>query len=123
MHNYIFYIPVDNKKITEKLMDLKKFLGKRIRETRKARKLTQERVAELIGIETPSLSNIENGKYYPTAENLEKILKVLNISAEELFHIEEKKSAEETLKEIIQIIKDNPSKINDIYKIVKAITT
>jgi len=104
-------------------MDLKKFLGKRIQETRKARKLTQERVAELIGIETTSLSNIENGKYYPTSENLEKILKVLNITAEELFHVEEKKSAEETLNEIIQILKSNPSKLNEIYKIVKAIST
>ena len=29
--------------------------------------------------------NIENGKYYPTAENLEKIINILDVSAEKLF--------------------------------------
>jgi transcriptional regulator with XRE-family HTH domain len=53
-------------------MDIKKLLGKRIQEIRKSKKLTQEQVAEIIEMEPASLSNIENGKYYPTAENLEK---------------------------------------------------
>ena len=51
-------------------MDIKKLLGKKIKEIRKNKNFTQEKMAELIGIETASLSNIENGKYYPTAENL-----------------------------------------------------
>ena len=39
-------------------MDKKKLLGKRIKEIRKARGLTQEKLAELIDIETCSLSAI-----------------------------------------------------------------
>ncbi|MGN0014220.1 MAG: helix-turn-helix domain-containing protein [Candidatus Gastranaerophilaceae bacterium] len=50
----------------------KKLLGKRLQEIRKSRKLTQEQVAEFAGLETSSISNIENGKYYPSAENIEK---------------------------------------------------
>lgn len=56
-------------------MNIKKLLGSRLQEIRKIRKLTQEQVAEFAEIETSSISNIENGKYYPSAENLNKILK------------------------------------------------
>ena len=66
-------------------MNIKKLIGKRIQEIRKYRKLTQEQIAEFVGIETTSISNIENGKYYPTAENLDKILSVLNVKPGELF--------------------------------------
>ena len=54
-------------------MNIKSLLGKRIKEIRKRRMMTQEKLAELAGIEIPSLSNIENGKNYPNNETLEKI--------------------------------------------------
>lgn len=38
------------------MSDFKKLLGKKIQSIRKAKGLTQERLAELIDIETPSLS-------------------------------------------------------------------
>ena len=102
-------------------MNIKKLLGKRIREIRKLKQYTQEQVAELMNIETTSLSNIENGKYFPTAENIEKILKILNISAETLFLIEHNQSQEELENEITLLIKKHPDKLKDIYKIIKAI--
>ena len=102
-------------------MNIKKLLGKRIQEIRKRKKLTQENVAELINIETGSLSNIENGKYYPTAENLEKILNVLEISPNELFHFEHLQDSDSMIREINQILNQNPAKIKDFYKIVKAL--
>ena len=61
-------------------MDIKKLLGKRIKEVRKSKGLTQEQVAEIIGMEPASLSNIENGRYYPTSDNLEKIINVLGVT-------------------------------------------
>ncbi len=45
-------------------MDLRKPLGNKIREFRKKQKLTQEQLAERIGIETNTLSNIETGKSF-----------------------------------------------------------
>ena len=45
------------------MSDLKKLLGKKIQIIRKSRNLTQEKLAELIDIETPSLSYLETGKY------------------------------------------------------------
>ena len=78
-------------------MDIKNLLGKRIQEIRRSKNITQEYLAELIGIETVSLSNIERGKYYPTSENLNKIINILEIEPEDLKVIlEEMKNDEET---------------------------
>ena len=53
-------------------VNVKKLLGNRIKEIRKERKITQEKLAELIDIEPNNVSKIENGKNYPSAENLAK---------------------------------------------------
>ena len=37
-------------------------LGKRVKKLRKEQKMTQERLAELIDVSVPHMSNIENGK-------------------------------------------------------------
>ena len=66
-------------------MGIKKELGKRIQDYRKQQNLTQERLAEIVGIDTISMSKIETGRNYPTAENLEKIAKTLNVEVYELF--------------------------------------
>lgn len=63
----------------------KKLLGKRIKELRKNQGLTQEVLAELIDIETTSLSGIESGRHFPSLPTLEKIAKVLNVELRSLF--------------------------------------
>lgn len=102
-------------------MNIKKLLGKRIQEIRKSKKLTQEKVAEYIGIETNSLSNIETGRFYPTSENLEKIIKILDISISELFNCEHLQDDKTLLAEINEMLISNPKKIREAYKIIKAI--
>lgn len=102
-------------------MKIKSLLGKRIKELRKRNKLTQEKLAELIGIETVSLCNIENGKYYPSSENLEKIINILKVSPKDLFDFEHKQKDTDLLKEINILLKQNPNRIQDAYNIIKAI--
>lgn len=102
-------------------MNIKKLLGKQIKEIRKSKKLTQENVAEQIGIEVSSFCNIENGKYYPTAENLDKIMSVLEVSPSKLFSFEHQQEDVDLIKEINSILLENPEKIKDIYKILKAL--
>lgn len=65
---------------------LKKKLGSRIQFLRKKQKMTQEVLAEKIGMDTPNLSNIECGKRFMTAETLEKIAIALNTTEKELFN-------------------------------------
>ena len=102
-------------------MNIKKKLGLKIKEIRKFKKYTQEFVAEKMGIETKSLSNIERGLFYPTAENLEKISKILEVKPCKLFDFEHHKSDAELKEEILKIIEENPDKIKQIYKLLNTI--
>ncbi len=48
----------------------KKLVGNRIKRRRKAAGLTQEALAEQIGLSKNHLSNIERGRYLPTIETM-----------------------------------------------------
>lgn len=66
-------------------MNTKKLLGQRIKEIRKSKNLTQEKLAELINLETSSLSGIESGRHYPSLPTLEKIAQNLDVNICSLF--------------------------------------
>lgn len=66
-------------------MTLKQDLGQKIQKLRKERKITQEKLAEMVGIDPKNISRIEIGNNYPTAENLCAIAKALNVDVYELF--------------------------------------
>ncbi len=106
-------------------MDIKKTLGKRIQDFRKSRNLTQEQLAEFIGIDTISLSKIETGRNYPTAENLAKIATIFNVEVYELFIDDNIKSNDELLSEInegiTKISKDN-KKLHILSAVVRKLT-
>ena len=91
---------------------LKENLGKRIQEIRKSKNLTQEKLAEMIGIDTPNLSNIERGKRFVSAETLEKIIKSLDVREKDLFDFEHLKSKDDLINSINTIL--NESDINEI---------
>ncbi len=102
-------------------MDTKILLGKRLREIRKRKNLKQEQLAELINVEPASISNIENGRNFPSLQTLENIIKTLDTSFSEIFEFEHKKEVANLLDEINTLLKNNPDRIEDIYKIIKAL--
>lgn len=69
-------------------MDIKKKLGKRIQSIRKSKGFTQEKLAELIDIEPPSLSYIETGKFSPSVETLQRLANVLQVNIWEFYYFE-----------------------------------
>ncbi len=101
------------------MKNIKTLLGLRIREIRKQNKLTQEQLAEKIGIEIPSLSNIENGKNYPNSETIEKIAMGLNVQIFELFIFEHLKEPDKNkmLEEINSILSKNTKLLKTIHTI------
>lgn len=103
-------------------MNKKELLGKRLRELRKRKGINQEKLAELINVDPTTISNIENGKNYPSMINLENLLDVLESSFSEAFDFEHKNTNEDLLTQINKKLKDNPDKIEDFYKIVAALT-
>lgn len=102
-------------------MFLKKQLGKRIQLLRKRKKLTQEQFAELVGIDPKSISKIENGVNYPTAETLTSIANALDAEIYELFLFKEHIPLEEMKQEIISSLDSNKN-ILKFYDILKVAT-
>ncbi len=60
-------------------------LGARIKELRKRAGLSQEQLAEQVGIDAKYLSRLEVGKRQPSLETLEHIADCLQIEMKELF--------------------------------------
>lgn len=102
-------------------MNYKKILGARIRELRKNKNLSQEKLAEIVCLEPPSICNIENGKHYPSMQNLEKIVNALGISFGDIFNMEHHKSNSELIEEINELMNRYPDKVPSIYKLIKAL--
>jgi transcriptional regulator with XRE-family HTH domain len=63
----------------------KEFLGRRIREIRKALKMSQERLAEKVDVDPRYISRIELGKCFPSLETLDKISLSLDVELRDLF--------------------------------------
>lgn len=77
-------------------------IGRFIAENRKAKKLTQEGLAEKLGITNKSISKWENGICLPDSSLFKPLCKILDISINELFageklNDEDKKEANEYL--------------------------
>ncbi len=102
-------------------MNIKKHLGRRIKELRKNRNLSQEKLSELVDVAQNTLSYIETGDNFCTAETLEKIITALDIEPQELFEFGHHRPQEQMLTEINKMLEKNPDKIQEVYKIIKAI--
>ncbi len=68
--------------------EFKKAFGKNIKSIRVQKKLKQEVLANNIGIAPTNLSRIENGKDFVKASTIVSLCKILEISPEELFKIQ-----------------------------------
>ena len=105
-------------------MGIKEDLGKKIKRMRQNRGLTQEQLAEIVDISQRTLSGIEIGENFVTAETLDKILAALNTTSDELFAVEHLKSSSDLIKEIscdIQKFEQEPEKLEILYKVTKSL--
>ena len=64
-------------------IDLKE-LGKRIKLTRKGQDLTQEMLAERVGVDAETISRIERGAHLPSLPTLDRLAVALRCSAGDL---------------------------------------
>lgn len=62
-----------------------KRLGARIRECRERRGLTQDQLAEIVGLTRTYISRVERGVAFPRVENLIAIINALDVSADAIF--------------------------------------
>ena len=80
--------------------------------------MTQEKLAELIGIDTRNLIKIENGETFPRVQTLEKLLEVLKIAPYEIFRNEHLDNPEILRNKIIQKLENDDELVKLIYKML-----
>lgn len=69
-------------------MDDKLILKNRIKETRAELKLSQQQLADLVGVSRNTISSIETGQFNPTAKLALILCIALDKTFEELFYFE-----------------------------------
>lgn len=100
--------------------EFKHRFGQRIKELRKSNNLTQEQLAEKIGMDTQNLCKMENGSHFPQVKNLIKIAAALNVEMVELFDFNHFSKKEKLIKEIDNYLKTAKNKeVELIYKFIK----
>jgi len=99
-------------------------LGKRIQILRKIKGFSQESFAEKIGIATNTLSSIETGNAFMTAQTLEKIVELLGITPQELFTFDESNKDDDMYNYIInklEFLKSDRERLKILYKLVNSL--
>jgi len=90
-------------------MQTKNLLGARIREIRKLRQLSQEKLAEKVGVDPKQISRIEGGKSYPSMDTFESIAVALNVEMKDLLdfqHLSSKENLEEEALRMFRLMDD-----------------
>lgn len=77
-------------------MNFKEAFGKNLKQIRKSKNITQETLAEMIGIHPRQVSKIETGEHFPNSTTLENICVTLSISPRELFNFDLQEITEDT---------------------------
>ncbi len=104
-------------------MKTKEKLGLRIKELRKLRGLTQDKLSEMVGIEAKHLSRIEVGSSYPSLDTLEKIAVALKAELKDFFEFDHQGKSVREIKKSINTLLDeaDTEKLRAVLKVIRAI--
>lgn len=105
-----------------KPVNIKKSLGAKIQQIRKSLKMTQDQLAEQVGMEPQNISMIETGRNYPTPENLAKIAQSLGVEVFELFVFGEEKSTDVMRKFVISELNRDSELTRILFNFCKAMS-
>jgi len=92
----------------------KELLGARIKEIRKERQLSQERLAEKVGVEPKQISRIEGSKSSPSMETLEAIARELQVEMKDLLdyqHLQKEVNIEDQAIQILRMMDDKTKRL------------
>ncbi len=85
---------------------IKKLIGKRIKQLRKARGLTQFTLGEIIEVDQRQVAYIEGGNSFPSLKTLNKLSEAFDCSIKDLFdyeHLIAKENLQEAIEEKLQL--------------------
>ena len=97
-------------------------IGMRLKDARRKKGLTQEKLVEQIGVSIAYLSKIETGKIHINLERLSQICNILDVSEGEILNGVSSKSDKYLHSEFSNILKKcNPKQQKLAYKILQSI--
>lgn len=97
-------------------------LGKRIRVLRKQRNLSQEQLAEKVGMSSKYLGEIERGQVNFTVDIAERISEALDIELTELFDFQHELDRKSLLKKVNSLIHNaSDDELQLIFRLVKTV--
>ena len=102
-------------------MNPKKLLGKKIKQIRKQRGFTQEKLAEIIGMDSGYICKMEIGLHTPSLETLAKLSKALNTELADFLDFENliEQDYKSKLIELINVLPKDKQK--QLYKVARAL--
>lgn len=78
-------------------MNVKDIFGENLKHFRKLKRITQEELSERLGITPNHLSRIENGKSFVTAELLDALCVIFNVSPATFFYTPQEFTGDDSL--------------------------
>lgn len=102
-------------------MDTKKLLGLKIKQLRKNRKLTQEKLAEIMNVDSGYVCKMELGMHTPSLAMLERLAKALSTELNEFLIFDDLKQIDYSEKLHILIDSISKDKQKQLYKIARAL--
>ena len=95
--------------------------GENLYALRKSTKMSQENLAEKVGVSRQSVSKWENGEAYPEMDNILKICKIFHCKINDLIHddIQDIDSLDEEIKmKVVKLEKEKQKKLKVISKVI-----
>ncbi len=109
----------------ENMIDIKKNLGSKVKKLRIKEKLTQDKLAEKLNLQTQTITFIETGRSFISCEVLERLSNFFNVVPSYFFEEKDMDNSQENLnykKEIIALISNlDTYRLKDIYNIILAL--
>lgn len=94
-------------------------IGEKIKEIRRSKKISQEKLAEMISMNHRTINRIENCHTMPTLDTLDKIAVALNVNLSDFFQTQTLKSRDEITQDIINILSRSSDKeLRTFYRAV-----
>ncbi len=103
-------------------MTIKRLIGSRIKQLRKAKGLSQEALSEKVGMSSKYLSSIERGNENPTLDTFIKLAQALGVNVFDVFNYSQEQSLKDSKKFLLDLIRSsNKEKLDLTAKIIQAI--
>ena len=99
--------------------NIKKIFGANLKNLRLEKSLTQEQLAECLGLQVQTISYIENGRVFISSDVFAKICNFFDVSLEFMFKpkfMEQTGKTESLKKELIQMMSDCDEKLLTQYR-------